>query len=158
MSQANLIEAITLDDNIAKISVLEVPDKPGIAFGLFTAIAQEDIRIESIVQNVNRNNVNDITFTVALEQAETAKRITEDFAATVGASEVVSDENVARLSVVGSAAVADSKVAARFFKALYEIGINIQMISTSEVKISAVIDKTLAREGIKQIYREFGSV
>ncbi len=151
----SIIRAITIDDDIAKISIVEVPDKPGIAFKLFNAIANENIRIESIVQNVNRNAVNDITFTVPLEQAEKAQEITNAFAREVGASKVVYDEGVARLSVIGAAMVANSDIAAKFFKALYDKGVNIQMISTSEVKISCVIEKNMAKEALKQIYKEF---
>lgn len=151
----SIIKAITIDDDIAKISVLEAPDQPGIAFKLFSAIANENIKIESIVQNVNRNSVNDITFTVPLDEAQKAQEITNNFAREVGATKVIYDEGVARLSVIGAAMIANSDVAAKFFKALYEKGVNIQMISTSEVKISCVIDKSMAKEALKQIYKEF---
>lgn len=157
MNKESIIKAITVDDDLAKISVLEVPDRPGIAFSLFSAISEENIHIGSIVQNVNRNNVNDITFTVSLEDAVKAKQVTESFAKTVGATDILYDENVARLSVIGSTIVANSQVASKFFKALYEKGVNIQMISTSEDKISCVIAKSLAKEALKQIYREFES-
>ena len=151
----SMIKAITIDDDIAKISILEVPDKPGIAFKLFNTIASEDIKIESIVQNVNRSSVNDITFTVPIDQAQKAQEITNIFAREVGATKVVYDEGVARLSVIGAAMVANSNIAAKFFKALYEKGVNIQMISTSEVKISCVIEKSMAKEALKQLYKEF---
>ena len=151
----SIIRAITIDDDIAKISVLEVPDQPGIAFKLFSAISNENIKIESIVQNINRNNVNDITFTVPLDEAVRAQEITNAFAREVGATKVIYDEGVARLSVIGAAMVANSDVASKFFKALYDKGVNIQMISTSEVKISCVIDKNMAKEALKQIYKEF---
>lgn len=151
----SMIKAITIDDDIAKISILEVPDKPGIAFKLFNTIASADIKIESIVQNVNRSSVNDITFTVPIDQAQKAQEITNVFAREVGATKVVYDEGVARLSVIGAAMVANSNIAAKFFKALYEKGVNIQMISTSEVKISCVIEKSMAKEALKQLYKEF---
>ena len=151
----SIIRAITVDDGIAKISILEVPDRPGIAFQLFSAISEKNIKIESIVQNVNRDNVNDITFTVPLEEADEAKKITEEFASEVNAADVVYDDNVARLSVIGAAIVANSQVASKFFKALFDKGVNIQMISTSEDKISCVISKSLAKEALKQIYKEF---
>lgn len=151
----SIIKAITLDDDIAKISVLEVPDQPGIAFKLFSAMSKEGIKIESIVQNVNRNSVNDITFTVPMEDANKAQRVTNDFAMEVNAEKVVFDKGVALLSVIGSGIVANSDVATKFFKALYETEINIQTISTSEIKISCVIDKSMAKDALKQIYREF---
>ena len=154
-SNESIIRAITVDDGIAKISILEVPDRPGIAFQLFSAISEKNIKVESIVQNVNRDNVNDITFTVPIEEADEAKKITEVFAKEVNASSVSYDEDVARLSVIGAAIVANSQVASKFFKALFEKGVNIQMISTSEDKISCVINKSLAKEALKQIYKEF---
>ncbi len=155
MKPDSIIQAITVDDDIAKISILEVPDRPGIAFKLFSAISNSDIRIESIVQNVNRSGINDITFTVPLDEVKDALFITKAFAKEVGAADVIYDEDVARLSVVGSAVVANSDIASKFFKALYEKGVNIQMITTSEVKISCVIEKSIAKEALKQIYKEF---
>lgn len=155
MKPDSIIQAITVDDDIAKISILEVPDRPGIAFKLFSAISNSDIRIESIVQNVNRSGINDITFTVPLDEVKGALDITKVFAKEVGAADVIYDEDVARLSVVGSAVVANSDIASKFFKALYEKGVNIQMISTSEVKISCVIEKSIVKEALKQIYKEF---
>lgn len=155
LNNESIIKAITVEDGIAKISIVEVPDKPGIAFRLFSAISDQNIKIESIVQNVNRNNVNDITFTVPIDEAELAQKITNDFAREVGATKVIYDEGVARLSVIGTAVIANSQVASKFFKALYEKGVNIQMISTAEDKISCVIDKNLAKEALKQIYKEF---
>ncbi|MCL1802797.1 MAG: ACT domain-containing protein [Eubacteriaceae bacterium] len=155
LNNESIIKAITVDDSIAKISILEVPDRPGIAFQLFSRISNHNIKVESIVQNVNRNNVNDITFTVAIEEAQQAREITEEFAEFVGATGVIFDDSVARLSVIGAAIVANSHVASKFFKALYDKGVNIQMISTSEDKISCVIDKSMAKESLKQIYKEF---
>ncbi len=155
INREGLIQAITVDDDIVKISILEVPDKPGIAFRLFSAIASEDIKIESIVQNINRNNVNDITFTVHMDDAVRAQEISNNFAREIGATKVVYDEGVVRLSVIGSSIVANSNIASKFFKALYDIGVNIQMISTSEVKVSCVIEKSVAKDALKQIYKEF---
>ncbi|MCL1914744.1 MAG: ACT domain-containing protein [Eubacteriaceae bacterium] len=155
INNESIIKAITIDDEIVKITVMEVPDRPGIAFQLFSAISKENVRVESIVQNVHRNNLCDITFTVSIEDEEKALKITQDFAGEIGASEVYSDNNVARLSVIGAAIVANSQVASKFFKALYEKSVNIQMISTSEDKISCVIDKSMSKEALKQIYLEF---
>ncbi len=154
-NDVNLIKAITVDEDIAKISVLEVPDQPGIAFRLFSAMASEGIKVESIVQNVNRSNINDITFTVPTEEFEKAFKLTSDYSIDVGATKVIYDKGVAKLSVIGSGIIANTQVASRFFKALYDKGVNIQMITTSEVKISCVIEKDKAKDALKQIYKEF---
>ena len=154
----NKIQAITVEDNIAKITIMEVADEPGIAFKLFNRLAEADIKLESIVQNVNRLNVNDITFTVPLDQAEAATSITKTFAEEMGTKAVICDTEIARLSVISAAVVASSQIVAKFFKALYEAGVNIQTISTSEVKVSCVIDKSMAKEALKQVYKEFGNV
>lgn len=156
--EQSIIQAITVEDNITKISIMEVPDKPGIAFGLFRKLSENDIKIESIVQNVNRININDITFTVNNDDAKKAEEIAVAFAKECGSGQVVSDSEVARLSVIGAAVVANTEVVTKFFKALYQVGVNIQMISTSDAKISCVIDKNKAKEALKEVYKEFGTV
>ena len=155
MFENRKIQAIIVDDEIAKVSILEVPDQPGIAFKLFSAIAENDIKIDSIVQNINRNNINDISFIVPIEQAEIAQNISNSFSNEVGASKVIFDKSVAKISVIGSGVIINSSTASKFFKALYEIGVNIQMISTSEIKISCIIDKYNVKSAMKQIYKEF---
>ncbi len=151
----SLIRAITLEDDIAKITIPEVPDRPGIAFQLFSKIADRGIRLESIVQNVNRNNINDITFTVPIDQLQEAQAISIEFAKEIDAANVICALGIARLSVIGAGMLTTSKVAAKFFKALYEIGVNIQTISTSEGKISCIIDKEMAKPALKNLYKEF---
>ena len=150
-----LIRGISLDEDIAKISVLGVPDKPGIAFKLFSLLSKEDIHVDMIVQNVNRNAVNDITFTVAMDELQKANETAEQFVSDVEAERVVYDTDVSKLSVVGTGVVANAEVASKFFEALYEIGINIQAISTSEIKISCIIDKEKGKEAMKYIHKKF---
>lgn len=150
-----LIRGISLDENIGKISVLEVPDKPGIAFRLFSSLAAADIHVDMIVQNVNRSSVNDITFTVALEELQEALEVAQKFAFEVDAQKVIYDRGVAKLSVIGTGVVANAEVASKFFQSLYELGINIQMISTSEIRISCIIDKARGKEAMKYIHRKF---
>lgn len=150
-----LIRGISLDEDIAKISVLGVPDKPGIAFKLFSLLSKEDIHVDMIVQNVNRNGVNDITFTVTMDELQRANETAQKFAFDVEAERVVYDTGVSKLSVVGTGVVANAEVASKFFEALYEIGINIQAISTSEIKISCIIDKEKGKEAMKYIHKKF---
>jgi aspartate kinase len=150
-----LIRGISLDENIGKISVLEVPDQPGIAFKLFSSLAASDIHVDMIVQNINRNGVNDITFTVAIDELQDAVEVAQNFAFEVDAQKVIYDKGVTKLSVVGSGVVANAEVASKFFESLFQLGINIQMISTSEIKISCIIDKDKGKEAMKFMHQKF---
>lgn len=150
-----LIRGISLDENIGKISVLEVPDQPGIAFKLFSSLASSDIHVDMIVQNVNKDGVNDITFTVAIDELQNAVEVAQKFAFEVDAQKVLYDKGVTKLSVVGSGVVANAEVASKFFESLFQLGINIQMISTSEIKISCIIDKKRGKEALKFMHQKF---
>ncbi|MSS18983.1 aspartate kinase [Pseudoramibacter porci] len=150
-----LIRGIALDEDIAKISILEVPDKPGIAFRLFSSLASQNIHVDMIVQNVNRTAVNDISFTVNVDELQKAVEVSQKFAFDVGAQKVEFDQGVAKLSIVGTGIVANADIASQFFEALYELGINILTISTSEIKISCLIDKERAKEAMVHIHKKF---
>lgn len=151
-----LIRGIALDENIAKISIFEVPDRPGIAFELFRALSAANIHVDMIVQNVNRTAVNDITFSVNADELQEAVEVAQKFSFEVGAEKVEFDKGVAKLSVVGTGIVANAEIASKFFEALYELGINIQTISTSEIKISCLIDKERAKEAMVFLHEKFG--
>ena len=150
-----LVRGIALDENIGKISILEVPDQPGIAFRLFAALAGANIHLDMIVQNVNRSSVNDISFTVNADDLQEAVLVSQKFAFEVGAQQVVFDQGVAKLSIVGTGIVSNAEIASQFFEALYELGINIQTISTSEIKISCLIDKEKSKEAMVCLHRKF---
>lgn len=150
-----LVRGIALDENIGKISIFEVPDQPGIAFRLFSALAAANIHVDMIVQNVNRTSVNDISFTVNGDELQEAVEVSQKFAFEVGAQKVSFDQGVAKLSIVGTGIVANAEIASKFFEALYELGINIQTISTSEIKISCLIDKERAKEAMVHIHKKF---
>ena len=150
-----LIRGIALDEDIAKISILEVPDKPGIAFRLFSFLAAQNMHVDMIVQNVNRTAVNDISFTVNVDELQKAVEVSQKFAFDVGAQKVEFDQGVAKLSIVGTGVVANAEIASQFFEALYELGINILTISTSEIKISCLIDKERAKEAMVHIHKKF---
>ena len=150
-----LVRGIALDENIAKISIFEVPDQPGIAFKLFSMLASANIHVDMIVQNVNRTAVNDISFTVDADELQEAVEVSQKFAFEVEAQKVAFDKGVAKLSVVGTGIVANAEIASKFFEALFELGINIQTISTSEIKISCLIDKERAKEAMIHIHKKF---
>ncbi len=150
-----LVRGIALDENIAKISIFEVPDQPGIAFKLFSMLASANIHVDMIVQNVNRTAVNDISFTVDADELQEAVEVSQKFAFEVEAQKVAFDKGVAKLSVVGTGIVANAEIASKFFESLVELGINIQTISTSEIKISCLIDKERAKEAMIHIHKKF---
>lgn len=150
-----LVRGVALDENIAKISIFEVPDQPGIAFRLFSALAKSNIHVDMIVQNVNRTAVNDISFTIDVEELQEAVTVAQKFAFEVNAQKVEYDQGVAKLSVIGTGIVANAEIASKFFEALFELGINIQTISTSEIKISCLIDKERGKEAMVHIHKKF---
>ncbi len=150
-----LVRGVTLDDDIAKISVLEVPDKPGIAYSVFSTLAKNNINFDMIIQNVNRDSVNDITFTVKKEDLDDALRISEEIAKQIGAEKVEHDTSVTKLSVIGTGIAGSAEVASAFFGTLYEKEINIQMISTSEIKISCIIDQKQGIDALQSLHERF---
>lgn len=150
-----VVRGITLDSDIAKISVLEVPDRPGIAYSVISQICEADIGIDMIIQNVNRNVVNDISFSVKREDLNKALKTTENICKEIGAKEVTYDDNVAKLSIVGTGIMGDSKVITTFFETLYNLGINLEMISTSEIKISCIINKDKSVEAMNKLHTKF---
>lgn len=154
MEQA-IVKGIALDENIAKISIMEVPDKPGIAFRLFSMLAKANIHIDMIVQNTNRANVNDISFTVNADDLQDAVTVAQQFAFEVEAQKVEFDKGVAKLSIIGTGIVGNPDIASRFFETLYKNGVNIRTISTSEIKMSTLIDKEAARDAMVKVHEAF---
>ncbi|MZQ76261.1 MAG: aspartate kinase [Peptoclostridium sp.] len=149
------IRGISLDDDIAKVSVLEVPDRPGIAFKLFSMLSLNNINVDMIIQNVNRLSVNDISFTIKKDDLPDFLKISENIKETIGAERVTYDDSVAKLSIVGAGLAGSTEVMSKFFEALYELGINIQMISTSSIKISCIIDRENAENGMSKLHEKF---
>lgn len=154
MEQA-VVKGIALDDDIGKISIMEVPDQPGIAYKLFSMLAAKNIHIDMIVQNTNRLAVNDISFTVTEDELQEALEIAQKFAFDVGAQKVEFDKGVAKLSIVGTGIVANPDISSRFFQTLYKLGVNIHTISTSETKISVLVDKNLAKKSMIRVHEAF---
>ncbi len=149
------IRGASLDSNIAKISVIELPDKPGIAFQLFSKLAAQQVHVDMILQNLNHDKVNDISFTVDEDDMEKAIEIASDFSQEVQAKSILFDTNVTKLSIVGTGISGNADVAARLFGALYELGINIQMISTSEIKISCILNQDDGEKALRHIHDVF---
>lgn len=149
------VSGVTLQKDEAKVTICDVPDKPGIAARIFKELALNNIVIDMIVQNVSRTGITDISFTVLKEDLPKTIKVAKRVAKTIGAGDVVKDENIAKVSVVGIGMRSHSGIAARMFEALASKKINIKMISTSEIKISCVIEKRHAERAVKAIHEEF---
>ncbi len=154
MEQA-LISGIAHNRDEAKLTIVGVPDKPGIAFSILGPIADANIEVDMIVQNVGVDNTTDFTFTVHRNDYEKALTILEKTAAELGAKEVSGDNRIVKISVVGIGMRSHAGIASRMFDALAKEGINIMMISTSEIKISVVVDEKYLELGVRTLHSEF---
>jgi aspartate kinase len=150
-----LVRGITYAKNEAKVTVLGVPDKPGIAAELFRTLAAADLNVDVIIQDVSESGVTNITFTVGRDDLARTLEVVKGAAARIGAEDVQSDENVGKVSIIGIGMRSHSGVAAAMFEALAHAGINIQMISTSEIKVSCVIDKGRVVDAVRALHRRF---
>lgn len=150
-----LVRGVTRDNDTARISLIEVDDKPGKAFSVFSLLAKHNINVDLILQSVGRNNTKDISFTVALSNLEETLKIIEENDAVIGAKEVQWDDTVSKVSIVGAGMVTNPGVASGMFEALYKEQINIHMISTSEIKVSVLIDRKNAERAVAAIHEHF---
>jgi aspartate kinase len=150
-----VVRGVTLDEDIAKITIMEVPDRPGIAFKLFSELAKSSIPIDMIIQNISRDNVNDVSFTLKKDHLEKALSISRKVSKEIMAKEVSFDDEVCKLSIVGTGIANSIDVASNLFESLFELGVNIQMISTSDIKISCIIDKTSGNKVLSHIHDRF---
>jgi aspartate kinase len=154
--EAVLVSGIAYDKNEAKISVMHVPDKPGIAAKLLTPLSDANISVDMIVQNVSMDGFTDFTFTVTKADFKKALQITTDSAKGIDAKEVFSDENISKISVVGVGMRSHAGVATKMFQTLAAEGINIMMISTSEIKVSVIVDSKYTELAVRVLHDAFG--
>lgn len=150
------VTGVTYNKNEIKITVTGVPDKPGIAAQLFSALSDVNIVIDVIVQNISHDNLTDVTFTVAKADGKKASKIMEETALAIGASGIMIDENVAKVSIVGLGMRSHSGIATKMFSALAKEGINIEAITTSEIKISCVIESKYGELAVRILHKAFG--
>ncbi len=150
-----VVTGVTHDRNQAKISILRVPDRPGIAAQVFGAVAAQNIVVDMIVQNISRDGYTDISFTLPRGDHARAASALEDIAARVGAQGIVHDERVAKISIVGVGMRSHSGVAAKMFGTLSREGINIQMISTSEIAVSCVLEDKYVELAVRALHDAF---
>lgn len=151
-----VVSGVALNKDEAKVTICDVPDKPGIAAKMFKDIAKADINVDMIVQNVSRTGATDISFTVPASDLNKTIKLAKEISRKVGAGDIVSDKEIAKVSVVGIGMRSHSGVAAGMFEALAEKKINIEMISTSEIKISCVVNKKHGEEAVRAIHEKFG--
>ena len=149
------VSGAAIDKDEVKITLRGVPDEPGTAARVFSAIAEKNINVDMIVQNISDEGRTDISFTVTKADMEDAVRTTEAISADIGAGEVQSDPDVAKISVVGIGMRSHSGVAQKVFSVLAEQGTNIQMISTSEIKISCIINEKGAEKSLQAVHDAF---
>ncbi|MFA5008696.1 MAG: aspartate kinase [Candidatus Omnitrophota bacterium] len=154
--EESVVRGVALTENEAKITICDVPDKPGIAARIFNDLAKQNVNIDMIVQNVSHKKMTDISFTVSKDTVARTLKISKKIADTIGAGGIISDEAIAKVSVVGVGMKSQSGVAARCFSCLAKHKINIEMISTSEISISCVVKKELGKEALKVLHKEFG--
>jgi len=153
--EKEIISGITYDRDQAKITVVHVPDKPGVAATLFTPLSEHNISVDMIIQNVSADGFTDLTFTVSKKDMKQAQKIVETTAKAVGAKKVEVDDDVAKVSIIGVGMVSHSGVAAKMFKTMANESINIMMISTSEIKISCVIQRKYTELAVMVLHDAF---
>ena len=151
-----LVSGVALDDDQAKVTIFKVPDRPGVAAKIFKTLADYAVNVDMIVQNKTETKTTDISFTVGKSGLRRAMYAIRNAARLVEAGHVSWDENVAKVSIVGVGMRSHSGVASKMFGALAKHKINIDMISTSEIKVSCVVEGTKGKQAARVIHREFG--
>ncbi|NBZ95669.1 MAG: aspartate kinase [Proteobacteria bacterium] len=151
-----VVRGVSVERNQAKVTVAHVPDKPGCAARLFTALADAHVMVDVIVQNVSESGSTDISFTMNRDELDKIGDLVDRVAAEIGAGNVTKQGGIAKLSVVGIGMRTHSGVAAKLFEALAKGGINIQMISTSEIKIAVILDEEKIADAAKLAHTAFG--
>jgi len=154
--EREVVSGITYDRDQAKITVVHVPDKPGVAANLFTPLSEHNISVDMIIQNVSAEGFTDLTFTVSKKDMKEAQKIVEATAKAVGARKVEVDDDVAKVSIIGVGMMSHSGVAAKMFKTMANESINIMMISTSEIKISCIIQRKYTELAVTVLHDAFG--
>ncbi len=155
MEVRNKVMGIAHDLDVAKITIVGVPDRPGIAAAIFQPLAQAGISVDTIVQNASSENITDLTFTVAKSELAGAMRVVEPIAKQIKARECLSDSKLGKVSIIGTGMQNTPGYAARMFTTFSERGINIQLITTSEIRITCIIDAARVEDAVRALHRAF---
>ncbi len=151
----SVIQGVTLEKNVSKISLIRVPDRPGIAYKILSPLADASINVDMIIQNASIDGFADFTFTIPTTDLEKASNLVDEVAKEIGALEMLADNNIVKVSAVGIGIKTNPGVAAKMFKSLWEENINIEMISTSEYRISCVIEEKYGELAVRAIHKVF---
>lgn len=149
------ISGVAKDKNVARLALVNVEDKPGIAYKVFSLLGQKDINVDIILQSIGRGETQDISFTVKRSDADLAKELLEEHKASLGFDRIDVNKEVVKVSIVGAGMLENAGVAAKMFGALYDADINIHMISTSEIKVSVLLDESDANAAVQAIHDKF---
>lgn len=155
MEVRNKVRGVAHDLNVAKVTVLAVPDQPGIASSLFEPLAEARVSVDTIVQNASVGGITDLTFTVARTDLNKAMHIVEPIARAIGARGCVSNAKLGKVSIVGTGMQNTPGYAARMFRALYDAGINIELITTSEIRVTCIIDEKKVTAAVRALHKAF---
>ncbi|HMJ38933.1 MAG TPA: aspartate kinase [Verrucomicrobiae bacterium] len=155
MEDRQRVRGIAEESNVAKITVVGVPDRPGVAAAIFEPLGAAGISVDVIVQNIGRSRHTDLTFSVAETDLKAAEKIVKAAARTIGAKKVMSAAGIAKLSIVGTGMLDMPGIAGRMFRALADAGINIEMISTSEIRITCLVQRAQVMKGVRVLHKAF---
>ena len=155
MEQRNKVSGIAADTDVARITLRGVPDQPGIAARLFEPLAEAGISVDTIVQNAGVERLTDLTFTVTRASLERALEIVKPLAVEIGAPETLADTHLAKVSIVGAGMQSGPGYASRMFRTLFEAGINIELITTSEIRITCLIDEAKVPQAVRALHKAF---
>ena len=151
------VSGVAKDKDVARIALIGLADQPGIAFKIFSLLARKGINVDIILQSIGRDGSKDISFTVARGDAQAAREVMEEHKEAIGCKSVELNEEVAKVSIVGAGMANNAGVACKMFEALYSAGVNINMISTSEIKVSVLVDERDADRAVQAIHNRFFS-
>lgn len=149
------VVGVAKDKSVARLALIELEDRPGIAYNVFSLLAKAHINVDIILQSIGRGDTKDISFTVKRNDLEEARRILEEHKETIGFDHIDVSSNLAKVSIVGAGMIDNPGVASQMFEALYGARINIQMISTSEIKVSVLLDEEDADKAVQVIHSSF---
>ena len=155
MEDGNRVRGIASEEDVAKVTLVGVPDRPGVAARIFTPLAEAGVSVDVIIQNVSRAGVTDLSFTVPKADTAQTEAIVRKVSQEIEAEGVLTDAGVAKVSIVGTGMLGQPGIAATMFRSLADAGINIEMISTSEIRITCIIARGHAKDAVRALHKAF---